>query len=138
MRWISKFPDPPNKDVGEGLNTAFKAMRDLQLKSPDVEDKTNSVLVRIRHERLASPEEIITENLASHDEITNTTVRELTGIGSENQVKTIFKNMIKSGALERIPGRSQRYAAYRLPTAEGAESDASESDQLPLPEGGSS
>jgi ATP-dependent DNA helicase RecG len=26
VRIINKFPDPPNKDVGEGLNTAFAAM----------------------------------------------------------------------------------------------------------------
>ena len=26
VRLVNKFPDPPNKDVGEGLNTAFKAM----------------------------------------------------------------------------------------------------------------
>jgi len=25
VRVINKFPDPPNKDVGEGLNTAFEA-----------------------------------------------------------------------------------------------------------------
>src|SRR5262249_9408175 len=25
VRLINKFPDPPNKDVGEGLNTAFEA-----------------------------------------------------------------------------------------------------------------
>ncbi|POX90251.1 ATP-dependent DNA helicase RecG [Mycobacterium kansasii] len=132
VRWISKFPDPPNKDVGEGLNTAFKAMRDLKLKPPEVEDRSTSVLIRIRHERLASPEQIITEYLQSHDEITNSTVRQLTGIGSENQVKTIFKNMIRSGALERIPGRSQRYAAYRLPTPASSASADEKSSQLQL------
>jgi ATP-dependent DNA helicase RecG len=26
VRLINKFPNPPNKDVGEGLNTAFAAM----------------------------------------------------------------------------------------------------------------
>ncbi|WP_205351206.1 ATP-binding protein [Mycobacterium bourgelatii] len=129
VRWINKFPDPPNKDVGEGLTAAFDAMRDLKLKSPEIEDKGTSVLVRIVHERLASPAEMITEYLQSHNEITNTIVRQLTGIGSENQVKTIFKNMITSGALERIPGRSQRYAAYRLPT------EADDQPQLELPEG---
>jgi ATP-dependent DNA helicase RecG len=116
VRWISKFPDPPNKDVGEGLNTAFDAMRALKLKPPTVEDKPTTVLVTIRHERLASPEEIITEYLQSHDEITNITVRQLTGIGSENQVKRIFQRMIKVGALESIPGRPLAKYAYRLPT----------------------
>ncbi len=34
VRLINKFPDPPNKDVGEGLNTAFSAMRTMNLKEP--------------------------------------------------------------------------------------------------------
>jgi ATP-dependent DNA helicase RecG len=117
VRWINKFPDPPNKDVGEGLNTAFDAMNELKLKPPEIEDLKSSVIVRIRHERLASPEEIITEYLQTHDEITNMTVRQLTGIGSENQVKRIFQRMIKAGALESIPGRPLTKYAYTLPTA---------------------
>lgn len=116
VRWINKFPDPPNKDVGEGLRTAFDAMRSLKLKPPEIEESENAVVVRIRHERLASPEEMILEYLKSNDEISNSVVRDLTGIGSENVVKGIFKRMIKSGELEAIPDRSLRYAAYRLPT----------------------
>lgn len=61
VRWINKFPDPPNKDVGEGLNTAFEAMRSLKLQPPELRDTGTSVLVIIRHQRLASPEEIILE-----------------------------------------------------------------------------
>jgi ATP-dependent DNA helicase RecG len=37
VRLINKFPNPPNKDVGEGLNTAFQAMRKMKLKDPVVE-----------------------------------------------------------------------------------------------------
>lgn len=33
VRIINKFPDPPNKDVGEGLNTAFAEMEKLQLRA---------------------------------------------------------------------------------------------------------
>lgn len=65
----------------------------------------------------ASPEEIITEYLQTQHEITNMTVRELTGIGSGNQVKRIFQWMIKAGALESIPGRPLTKYGYRLPTA---------------------
>ncbi|MCQ4871804.1 ATP-dependent DNA helicase RecG, partial [Blautia producta] len=32
VRLINKFPEAPNKDVGEGLNTAFEAMAKLRLK----------------------------------------------------------------------------------------------------------
>ncbi len=116
VRWINKFPNPPNKDVGEGLRTAFDAMKQLQLKEPEIVEREHSVLVSIRHQRLASPEQMIVEYLQTHDEITNSIVRDLTGIGSENRVKGIFQRMIRAGELESIPGRSQRYAAYRLPS----------------------
>jgi len=52
VRIINKFPNPPNKDVGEGLNTAFEAMRNLRLKDPVVLERDNSVLVQIKHEKL--------------------------------------------------------------------------------------
>ena len=137
VRWISKFPDPPNKDVGEGLNTAFAAMRQLRLQPPEVEDKKTSVLLIIRHQRLASPEETILEYLQNNEEITNSTVRQLTGIGSENQVKRIFQSMIRSGTIEPVPGRSLRYAAYRLPTTGATDSSAEGAAQLQLPGDGS-
>jgi ATP-dependent DNA helicase RecG len=44
VRLINKFPEPPNKDVGEGLNTAFDAMRRLNLKEPIVAERDNSVM----------------------------------------------------------------------------------------------
>src|SRR5262249_48955462 len=52
VRIINKFPNPPNKDVGEGLNTAFRAMQRLHLKEPEIVQKESSVLVIIRHEQL--------------------------------------------------------------------------------------
>lgn len=113
VRLINKFPDAPNKDVGEGLNTAFDAMKKLQLKEPVITELEHSVLVNIRHERLASPEQLILEYLESNDEITNRIVRELSGIGSENKVKTTFQGLMKRGQIERVPGKSGNLAAYR-------------------------
>ena len=34
VRLVNKFKNPPNKDVGEGINTAFEAMEKLRLKKP--------------------------------------------------------------------------------------------------------
>ncbi|REC98416.1 ATP-dependent DNA helicase RecG [Microbacterium sp. AG157] len=114
VRLINKFPDAPNKDVGEGLNTAFDAMKKLQLKDPVITELDHSVLVNIRHEKLASPEQMIMEHLQSHPEITNRIVRELSGIGSENKVKTIFQGLMKRGQIERVPNKRGNLAAYRL------------------------
>lgn len=113
VRIVNKFPNPPNKDVGEGLNTAFEAMRKLQLKEPEIRQLPNAVLVNIRHEPLASHEEIVKEYLESHDEINNTRAREICHVGSENVIKRVFTRMIDSGMIERVPGRRGRGIAYR-------------------------
>ena len=113
VRMINKFPNAPNKDVGEGLNTAFEAMRALRLKEPLIAETESSVVVTVRHEPLASPEEQIMDYLTRHDEITNRQAREVTGIGSENRVKRIFQKMMAASLISRIPGRPQSQAAYR-------------------------
>ncbi|NKY89895.1 hypothetical protein HGA07_30480 [Nocardia veterana] len=117
VRYINKFPDPPNKDVGEGLNTAFDAMRALKLKNPEISEQENSVLVTIRHERLGSPEAICLEYLSHNETIANAKLRELTGITSENTAKEVFKRLMKMNAIERVPGLQGNKAAYQKGTA---------------------
>lgn len=102
VRLINKFPEAPNKDVGEGLNTAFEAMAKLRLKEPVIEENDNSVLVIIKHEKLASPEEIVVDYLLKNDSITNRIGRNITGIKSENSVKRIFWKLRDAGMLYMI------------------------------------
>lgn len=113
VRIINKFPDPPNKDIGEGLNTAFQAMRKLKLKDPIIEESANSVTVKIKHERLASPEETILEYLENHTNINNRTARKLCYIGSENSMKRVFERLMKAKKIERIPELKGSASAYR-------------------------
>lgn len=112
VRLANKFPNPPNKDVGEGLNTAFEAMRELQLKDPVVSQANNGVLVTLKHEKLAEPEQAIINYLRNSHEINNRTARSITYIGSENKVKNIFRKMMDAEIIERIPGRSQAKTGY--------------------------
>lgn len=113
VRLINKFPNPPNKDIGEGLNTAFEAMRKLRLRDPIISQRPNGVLVTIRHEPMASPEEIIMEFLENNEKINNTQAREICHIGSENKMKRVFEKMIDSNMIERIPELKGRAIAYR-------------------------
>lgn len=113
VRLINKFPNPPNKDVGEGLNTAFEAMRKLRLKDPVVQQKDNAVIVYIRHEPLASPEDLIMEFLENTPQINNTKAREICHIGSENVVKRVFERLIDKDMIERVPGLKGRATAYQ-------------------------
>ena len=113
VRIINKFPKAPNKDVGEGLNTAFEAMKRLRLKEPYIIENESSVLVVIKHEKLASPEDMVMEYLETHEEIKNKEGRDLTGIKSENMMKNVFKNLKKAGLLERVPGKLGPASAWR-------------------------
>ena len=97
VRLINKFPEAPNKDVGEGLNTAFEAMAKLRLKEPIIKENDNSVLVIIKHEKLASPEELVVDYLLKNDSITNRIGRNITGIKSENSMKRIFWKLRDAG-----------------------------------------
>lgn len=115
VRLINKFPNPPNKDVGEGLNTAFQAMREMKLKNPVIVQMGGYVTVTLKHEALASPEEMILEYLQTHEEIANKEARDICHIGSENKMKTVLQRMIRNGLIELVPGRTRYTAAYRLP-----------------------
>lgn len=116
VRLINKFPNPPNKDVGEGLNTAFNAMTALKLKEPVIEETDTSVIVHIRHQALASPQEAVIDYLKNHDEITNSIGRDLTGIRSENTMKEVFYSLKKAGLIEPVPEKKGNKAAWRKAT----------------------
>ena len=116
VRLLNKFDNPPNKDVGEGLNTAFEAMRKLKLKDPILLQKANSVWVLLKHETLGTPQDIIVKYLRDNDEINNSRARKICFIGSENKVKRVFQKMIKLNLIERIPDRPLNKTGYRKGT----------------------
>lgn len=105
VRLIHKFPNPPNKDVGEGLNTAFEAMTKLRLKVPEIVEGQHSVTVHIRHTPLASAQDTVLAYLDNNAEITNRTARELTGIRSENSMKNVFLSLKSRQLIEPVPGK---------------------------------
>ena len=113
VRIINKFPNPPNRDVGEGLNTAFKAMQKLKLKSPIIQVKQHSVLVTIRHERLASPQELIMEFLSKEPTIDNGQAREICVIREDWRIRKIFKDMMKAGMIIKTKGSVTGNTKYK-------------------------
>jgi len=113
VRFTSRFPDPPNRDIGEGLNAAFEAMRRLRLRVPEVKENENSVTVYIYHEPLASPEEMVLKYLDSHASITNTEARMVTGNRSENSVKKVFDRLRKQELIELVPSRRGANSAWQ-------------------------
>jgi ATP-dependent DNA helicase RecG len=113
VRILNKFPDAPNKDVGEGLNTAFAAMNKLGLKEPVIKERENAVLVTLKHEPLASAEEAIMDYLATHEWINNKKAREVTHITEDFRIRATFRRMEAQGMIERAPGSVTSNTRYR-------------------------
>lgn len=114
VRLLNKYPDPPNKDIGEGLDTVLSAMKAAKLKEPQFLVEENSFIVVLAHTPLARPEELVLEYLKHNSEISNKTARSLTGIESENRVKNVFYRLKKAGMLEPVPGRIRSRYAWQL------------------------
>jgi ATP-dependent DNA helicase RecG len=114
VRNLARYPNPPNKDLGEGLNTAFQKMKEWRLKEPEIIEDGNYVRVVIPHIPLAAPTEAILEFLRNNRTITNRQAREITGIRSENLVKIEFYKLRDEGLLEMVPGLKGPAAAWRL------------------------
>lgn len=113
VRILNKFPNPPNKDVGEGLNTAFAKMTELGLKNPVIKQLENTVIVFIKHEQLASPEETIMKYLDEYQTIKNSEAREITHTKTDFRMKSIFNRMEKAGQIEKVSGSVTSNTAWQ-------------------------
>ena len=114
VRTLNRYKEPPNKDLGEGLNTTFQKMKEWGLKAPEIREENNYVLVVLPHSPLAAPTEAIMKFLLTNEMITNRQTREITGIKSENLVKNEFYKLRNEGLIERVPGLSGPKSAWQL------------------------
>jgi len=116
VRTLNRYRNPPNKDMGEGLNTAFQKMEEWRLKPPVIEEIRNSVKVTIRHAPLATPEEQILKFLESNSIIKNKNARAITGIRSENKMKRVFYKMRDNGLLAPVYSKTGKsVVAWKTP-----------------------
>ncbi|MFC7048954.1 ATP-binding protein [Emcibacter nanhaiensis] len=106
VRTLNRYKDPPNRDLGEGLNTTFQKMKEFGLKNPIIEEKGNYLSVILPHAPLAAPTVAIMKFLESHEEITNKQARDITGIKSENLMKIEFYKLRDEGHIELVPGKT--------------------------------
>lgn len=114
VRLISKFPSPPNKDVGEGLNTAFRAMLNMHLQKPQIIETDHSVIVIIKHERLADAESLVMEYLKANNTICNSQAREITGIADANKMKKVFYRLRANGTIKIVQGTKGNATLWQL------------------------
>jgi ATP-dependent DNA helicase RecG len=113
QRLLNRFPDPPNRDVGEGIKTAIAAMTALGLEKPIFKETENSFLVTIKHEKLATAEFAIMDYLETHETINNKQARKITFIHEDWKVKSIFRGMEEKKMIKQVAGTRTSNTKYR-------------------------
>jgi len=104
VRLLHKLPDPLNHDIGEGLDTARNELRKAGLVEPVFQEMSNAFQVTIRHQRLASIEDVILKYFADNPDakITNKLARELSGEDDINRVKKALQKLRKQNLIEPV------------------------------------
>jgi len=104
VRMLHNLPDPLNHDIGEGLDTVKNELRKVGLVPPVFEEKGNSFIVVMKHKKLASIEDVIFDYFEQNPDayITNKLVRQLSGEGNINKVKTALQKLRSDGKIEVI------------------------------------
>jgi ATP-dependent DNA helicase RecG len=125
QRLLNKFPDPPNRDVGEGIKTAIAAMTALGLEPPVYKELEHTFLVTIKHEKLASAELTIMEYLEEHETINNKQARAITFIHEDWKVKSIFRRMEEKKMIKQLQEKTTSNTKYRkrIPADDDAEKE---------------
>lgn len=114
VRIINKFVNPPNKDIGEGLNTAFDAMRDNGLMYPKIRQKENSVLVIIPNERMPNSTDVLLNLLESHQVLTAYEIERKRIFESVHEKQKTLRKLKDDGIIESVLGTHGSDTEYRL------------------------
>ncbi|MHB8149121.1 MAG: ATP-binding protein [Desulfobulbia bacterium] len=104
VRMLHNLPNPVNHDIGEGLDTAKNELKKAGLVDPVFQEKENSFLVTIRHQKLASVEDVILLYFADNPgaSITNKLIRQLSGEDDMQKVKLALQRLRGNGEIKLV------------------------------------
>jgi ATP-dependent DNA helicase RecG len=122
-RTLRKMPNPPNLDIGEGVDRMFNEMSKKNLYLPLYLPRKytpHSVCVVLFNEERVTYWDIVDKYLREHEDITNKEFRDITGLDTL-KASEFLKKWTKQQLLEKV-GRSKKKTAYKKPTAKKPES----------------
>ncbi len=121
-RTLKKMPNPPNLDIGEGVDRMFSEMSKKNLYLPLYLPRRytpHSVCVVLFNEERVTYWDIVYKYINEHEAITNKEFRDITGLDTL-KASEFLKRWTKQQLLEKI-GTSKKKTAYKKPTAKKLE-----------------
>lgn len=112
VRMLHKLPEPPNHDIGEGLNTVKNELHQVGLVPPEIVETENAVVVVIKHTKIATIEQVVRDLFreAPYRSITNRKVREVSG---ENDINVVKKSLQRLRSTNYIQLKEKGVNAFK-------------------------
>lgn len=102
VRLLSKYKSSPNRDLGEGMNTAFQKMRTAGLKDPEIFEDGNYVKVIFRHAPKDDDEKVIMAFIHKYGKINNRQALDILGLEKSEEITNIFSKMRIKKIIKRV------------------------------------
>lgn len=102
VRMLHNLPNPINHDIGEGLDTAMNELKKAGLVAPIFKELANAFLVTVRHQKIASIEDVVITHLQDNPNsvLTNKLVRQLSGEDDMQKVKKALQRLRAEGVIK--------------------------------------
>lgn len=104
VRMLHNLPEPLNHDIGEGLDTVRNELKKAGLIDPVFEVRGNAFVATIRHQRMASIEDVVMQYLEQNQNavVTNKLARQLSGEDDINKVKKALQKLRSEGKIDVV------------------------------------
>lgn len=101
VRLLSRYPDAPNKDLGEGINTVFERMRQAGLNDPIFKEDGANLYVTLKRGPRSDVADVITKFIAKHGYITNRQALDILALETAEQITSIFSKLREQRVIAR-------------------------------------
>lgn len=111
VRMLHNLPNPVNHDIGEGLDTAKNELKKAGLIDPIFHEKENAFIVTVKHQKIASIEDVIIGYLEENPEaeLTNKLIRQLSGEDDMQKVKLALQKLRAAGHIKVVDEKARAF-----------------------------
>ena len=101
VRLLAKYPDAPNKDLGEGINTVYERMRQASFVDPILREDGVNMYVTLKRAPKEDPSSVVIKFVEKHGYITNRQALDILALEQPDQVTNLFTKMREQKILVR-------------------------------------
>lgn len=111
VRMLHNLPNPLNHDIGEGLDTVKNELKKAGLVAPAFEERGNAFVVTMKHQRIASVEDVVMDYLSDNPNsvMTNKLARQLSGEDDINKVKKALQKLRADNKLALVDKNAKTF-----------------------------